>query len=81
MVATQILNKRPEPPGPEVREQRLRPEVVAATIVLARSLPERACGGTDGDARRTASAKKDLMGEAETWMSVDDLVAKGIQGW
>jgi NADP-dependent 3-hydroxy acid dehydrogenase YdfG len=43
MVATQILNKRPEPPGPEVREQRLRPEVVAATIVLARSLPERAC--------------------------------------
>ncbi len=43
MVATEILDKRPEPPPPEVREQCLQPEDVAATIVFALSLPERAC--------------------------------------
>jgi NAD(P)-dependent dehydrogenase (short-subunit alcohol dehydrogenase family) len=43
MVATEILDKRPEPPPPEVREQCLQPEDVAATILFALSLPERAC--------------------------------------
>ena len=43
MVATEILDKRPESPPPEVREQCLQPEDVAATIIFALSLPERAC--------------------------------------
>jgi NADP-dependent 3-hydroxy acid dehydrogenase YdfG len=43
MVATEILDKRPEPPPPEMREQCLQPEDVAATILFALSLPERAC--------------------------------------
>ena len=43
LVDTPILDKRPEPPTPEVRAQALRPEDVAATIVFALSLPERAC--------------------------------------
>ncbi len=43
MVATEILDKRPEPPSPELREQCLQPEDIAATIVFALSLPERAC--------------------------------------
>jgi NAD(P)-dependent dehydrogenase (short-subunit alcohol dehydrogenase family) len=43
MVATEILDKRPEPPPPEVREQCLQAEDVAETILFALSLPERAC--------------------------------------
>ncbi|HUC15149.1 MAG TPA: SDR family NAD(P)-dependent oxidoreductase [Acidimicrobiales bacterium] len=43
VVATEILDKRPEPPPPEVRAQCLQPEDVAATIIFALSLPERAC--------------------------------------
>ncbi len=43
MVATELLDKRPEPPPPEIREQCLQPEDVAATIIFALSLPERAC--------------------------------------
>ncbi|MGA2528752.1 MAG: SDR family oxidoreductase [Acidimicrobiales bacterium] len=43
MVATEILDKRPEPPPPEVREKCLQPEDVAATILFALSMPERAC--------------------------------------
>jgi NADP-dependent 3-hydroxy acid dehydrogenase YdfG len=43
MVATEILDKRPEPPPPEMRGQCLQPEDVAATIIFALSLPERAC--------------------------------------
>ena len=43
MVATELLHKRAEPPRPEVLEQCLQPEDVAATIIFALSLPERAC--------------------------------------
>jgi len=43
MVATELLDKRSEPPPPEVRAQCLQPEDVAATIMFALSLPERAC--------------------------------------
>lgn len=41
--ATELIDKRPEPPPPEVRAQCLQPEDVAATILFALSLPERAC--------------------------------------
>jgi NAD(P)-dependent dehydrogenase (short-subunit alcohol dehydrogenase family) len=43
MVGTELLDKRPEPPTAEVLAQCLQPEDVAATIVFALSLPERAC--------------------------------------
>lgn len=43
MVATGLLDKRPEPPSPEVLAHCLQPEDVAATIAFALSLPERAC--------------------------------------
>ncbi len=43
MVATELLDKRPKPPTREVRDQILQPEDVAATIIFALSLPERAC--------------------------------------
>lgn len=43
MVSTELLGKRPEPPSPEVRAKCLQPEDVAAAIVFALSLPERAC--------------------------------------
>ena len=43
MVATELMDKRPEPPSPEVREKSLQPEDVAATIVFSLSLPARAC--------------------------------------
>jgi hypothetical protein len=40
--ATDILDKRPEPPPAEVRARILQPEDVAATILLAATLPMRA---------------------------------------
>ena len=43
MVATRQLDKRPQPPPPEVLEKCLRAEDVAATVLFALSLPERAC--------------------------------------
>ncbi len=43
MVGTELLDKRPAPPTAEVLAQCLQPEDVAATIVFALSLPERAC--------------------------------------
>jgi NADP-dependent 3-hydroxy acid dehydrogenase YdfG len=43
MVATGLLEKRAEPPSAQVREQCLHPKDVAATILFALSLPERAC--------------------------------------
>jgi NAD(P)-dependent dehydrogenase (short-subunit alcohol dehydrogenase family) len=43
MVATELLDKRPEPPPPEVRDRCLQPQDVAATILFALSLPPRAC--------------------------------------
>ncbi len=43
MVETELLDKRPVPPTAEVRAGSLQPEDVAATIVFALSLPERAC--------------------------------------
>ena len=43
MVETELIDKRPVPPTPEVLAQCLQPEDVAATIVFALSLPERAC--------------------------------------
>ncbi len=43
MVDTELIDKRPEPPAAEVRAQCLQPQDVAATIVFALSLPERAC--------------------------------------
>ena len=43
MVSTEILDKRPEPPSQQVREQCLQPEDVAATILFTLSLPARAC--------------------------------------
>lgn len=43
MVDTELVDKRPEPPTAEARAQSLRPEDVAATIVFALSLPDRAC--------------------------------------
>jgi len=42
-VSTELLDKRPEPPTPEVRERCLQPDDVAATILFALSLPVRAC--------------------------------------
>ena len=43
MVETELMDKRPVPPTAEVRAQCLQPEDVAATILFALSLPERAC--------------------------------------
>ncbi len=43
MVHTELMDKRPVPPTAEVRAQSLQPQDVAATIVFALSLPERAC--------------------------------------
>ncbi len=43
MVATELLDKRPAPPTADVLAKCLQPEDVAATIVFALSLPERAC--------------------------------------
>jgi NAD(P)-dependent dehydrogenase (short-subunit alcohol dehydrogenase family) len=43
MVETGLLEKRPGPIPPDVRAQCLRPEDVAAAILFALSLPERAC--------------------------------------
>ena len=40
---TELLEKRPEPPTAEVRAQYLQPEDVAAAVLFALSLPERAC--------------------------------------
>ncbi len=42
-VATELLQKRPEPPSPEVLAQCLQPEDLAVTILFVLSLPERAC--------------------------------------
>lgn len=43
MVATELMDKRPQPPPEEVRAAMLRPEDIAATILLAMQLPGRAC--------------------------------------
>jgi len=43
MVETGLLNKRPEPPPENVRARCLQPDDVAATIIFALTLPERAC--------------------------------------
>jgi NAD(P)-dependent dehydrogenase (short-subunit alcohol dehydrogenase family) len=43
VVATELMEKRPVPPTAEVRAQSLQPEDVAATVLFALSLPERAC--------------------------------------
>ncbi len=43
MVATELMDKRPEPPSKEAREKSLQPQDVAATIVFSLSLPARAC--------------------------------------
>lgn len=42
VVDTPILERRPEPPSPEVRAQMLQPEDVAAACLFAVSLPARA---------------------------------------
>jgi NAD(P)-dependent dehydrogenase (short-subunit alcohol dehydrogenase family) len=42
VVDTPILDNRPEPPGPEMRAQMLKPEDVAAACVFAVNLPPRA---------------------------------------
>lgn len=43
LVATELLEKRPVAPSPEVLARCLQPEDVAATIIFVLSLPERAC--------------------------------------
>jgi NAD(P)-dependent dehydrogenase (short-subunit alcohol dehydrogenase family) len=43
LVATEILEKRLEPPPLDVLTQCLQPEDLAATIIFVLSLPERAC--------------------------------------
>ena len=41
-IDTPLLEKRPQPPGPEARAKMLQPEDVAACVMLAISLPHRA---------------------------------------
>jgi NADP-dependent 3-hydroxy acid dehydrogenase YdfG len=43
MVDSELMEKRPVPPTAEVRAQALQPEDVAATVLFALSMPERAC--------------------------------------
>ncbi len=43
LTATELLDKRANPPTPEVLAKSMRPEDIAATILFALSLPERAC--------------------------------------
>jgi NAD(P)-dependent dehydrogenase (short-subunit alcohol dehydrogenase family) len=43
LVDTALMDKRPEPPPAELRAQMLRPEDVAAAILSAMQLPQRAC--------------------------------------
>jgi serine 3-dehydrogenase len=45
MAETELIEKRPSPPPPEVRALMLQPDDVAATILCALSLPPRACLG------------------------------------
>jgi NAD(P)-dependent dehydrogenase (short-subunit alcohol dehydrogenase family) len=41
-INTPILEKRPTPPGPEARSKMLQPEDIAACVLLALNLPDRA---------------------------------------
>jgi NADP-dependent 3-hydroxy acid dehydrogenase YdfG len=45
MVNTELMDRRPVPPSRELRETSIQPDDIAATILFALSLPNRACIG------------------------------------